>query len=158
MATDKCQISLQILIHCLTHHSCRMTASNLTWSQSKWTSAEPSLESDDTPGDALLRHRHPSPPIGRNKTSQDWSDFSCLGLLIRPLQVCYWPADADFESTSPFEALRLETQEGKLQAPALNLSRSRHENHLRTKIVPYHRRNIFPQSSSIFGQKMFFCT
>ena len=83
--TEECQISSQILIHCSTHHSCRMTASKLTWSQSKWTSAEPSLESDDTPGDALLRHRHPDPPIGRNKTSQDWSDFSCLGLLVRLL-------------------------------------------------------------------------
>ena len=85
---------------------------------SKWTSAEPSLESDDTAGDALLRHSHPSSPIGRNKTSQDWSDFSWLGHLICPPEVCYWPADADFESTSPFEVLRLETQEGNLQAPA----------------------------------------
>ena len=81
-------------------------------------SAEPSLESDDTPGDALLRHHHPKPPIGRNKTSQDWSNSSCFRVLIRRLQVCYWPADADFESTSPFEALRSETQEGKLKAPA----------------------------------------
>ena len=94
-----------------------MTASKLTWSKSKRTSAEPSVESDDTPGDALLRHDHPSPPIGRNKTSQDWSNSSCFGGLIRRLQVCYWPADADLEPTSPFEARRLETEEGNSQAP-----------------------------------------
>ena len=70
-----------------------------------------------TPQGSLLRHSPNSRLIGRNKTSQDWSDLSCSSLLIGRLPSCYWPADADFESTSPFEAHRLESQEGEMQAP-----------------------------------------
>ena len=109
----------------MTHHSCHQTASKPTFSQSNLMSAEPSPESDDTPGDALLlRHHHPS----------------LLLVEIKPPRIGWIPAvqGFSFDACRPAigQQMRTSSQLLHLRLTVWNRRRAKCKLQLKTSLTP----------------------